>query len=97
MGKKRKDGAGLSNPVYLENSSLPKERLMHFLKGMSGIFVVLQPNRVDIQTKDANERIRRSWARTGRSVQLAIEQYECNNQQRVAQDVNTEHLQDVAL
>lgn len=46
------------------------------LQGVTETFTVCPPENVVIRFKNPNDRLRRAWVRTGRAIQLAIDQYE---------------------
>jgi hypothetical protein len=87
---KRNGGKRLLSLSYPEVVS--KGTIWRFIKGMGNVFAVSPPGRVQLPTRTVNERLRRSWYRTGMALHLAMDEYDCANQEEDMQHSETEFV-----
>ena len=70
-----------------------KGKLWRFFQGMGDVLVVSPPGRVQVRTRTVQDRLRRSWFRTGMALQLAMDQYSPTDQVENEKNSEMELLQ----
>lgn len=64
---------------------MSKGKIWGFIKGMGDVLAVFPPGRVQLPARTIDERLKRSWYRTGIALHLAMDEYDCTDQEEDTQ------------
>lgn len=79
--------------LSLDVQSESKSKFLSFFQGMANVLVMSPPGKIQIPVRTVQDRVRRSWLRTGVALQLAMDEYDRIDEEENEQFSKRELLQ----